>query len=196
MKNEGQVVATLQYAKQKKYESMEDYGDRFFWLCVVIPQQSNDIYLSEVFREVLWTKLKMAIINKPRTLAKVAKSAILVKEKLPMRWKNMARYHPNNSNNDEYKDIDDKNKHYEKKTRNKPKKVNIETIKEGVYFQNCFNEGHFTKECKLLMKLCQIYKANDHNMDQCPSKVVNGSCPSRKIIPVHVVQVEIPIVQE
>jgi len=27
----------------------------------------------------------MAIINKPRTLAKVAKSAILVKEKLPMR---------------------------------------------------------------------------------------------------------------
>jgi hypothetical protein len=30
MKNEGQVVATLQYAKQKKYESMEDYGDRFF----------------------------------------------------------------------------------------------------------------------------------------------------------------------
>jgi ketol-acid reductoisomerase len=139
----------------------------------------------------------MAIINKPRRiLAKVAKFVILVKEKLLMRRKNMARYHPNNSNNDEYKDIDDENEHYEKKTKKKSKKVNIDIIKEGVYCQNCFNESHFTKECKLLMKLCRIYKANDHNMDQCPSKVVNGSCPSREIVLVHVIQVEIPIVQE
>jgi len=41
--------------------------------------------------------------------------------------------------------------------------MNIDTIREGVYCQIFFNEGHFTKECKLLMKFCQICKANDHN---------------------------------
>ncbi len=60
--------------------------------------------------------------------------------------------------------------------------MNIDTIREGVYCQNDFNEGHFTKECKLLMKLYRIYKANDHNTNQCPSKVVSGSCPSRNIV--------------
>jgi hypothetical protein len=46
------------------------------------------------------------------------------------------------------------------------------------------------------MKICQICKANDHNMDKCLSKTVSGSCPSREIIPMHVVQTKIPIVQE
>ncbi len=74
--------------------------------------------------------------------------------------------------------------------------MNIDTIREGVYCQNCFNEGHFTKECKLLMKFCQICKANDHNTNKCLSKAMSGSCPSREIIPMHVVQAKIPIVQE
>jgi hypothetical protein len=52
------------------------------------------------------------------------------------------------------------------------------------------------KECKLLMKLCQICKASDHNMDQCPSKAMSGSCSSKEIVPVHVIQTDIPIVQE
>jgi hypothetical protein len=43
--SEGQVVTTLCYAKQKKYESMEDYYDQFLQPCVIIPQQPNDIYL-------------------------------------------------------------------------------------------------------------------------------------------------------
>jgi hypothetical protein len=46
------------------------------------------------------------------------------------------------------------------------------------------------------MKFCQICKSNDHNTDHCPSKVISGSCPSREIVPVHVVQVEVPVVQE
>jgi hypothetical protein len=59
-----------------------------------------------------------------------------------------------------------------------------------VYCQNYFNEGHFTKECKLLMKFYRICRASDHNTNQCPSKVVSGSCPSRENIPVHVVQIK------
>jgi hypothetical protein len=38
IRSEGQVIVTLQYAKQKKYELMEDYYDQFMWLCVVILQ--------------------------------------------------------------------------------------------------------------------------------------------------------------
>jgi len=65
-----------------------------------------------------------------------------------------------------------------------------------VYCQNCFYEGRFTKECKLLMKFYRICKANNHNIDQCPSKVVNGSCPLKKIIPIHVIQTKMLGAQE
>jgi hypothetical protein len=120
----------------------------------------------------------------------------LGEEKLPMKRKNMARYRLNNSNNDKSGASDDEHEHYEKKTRKKFKKMNIDTIRGGVYCQNCFNENHFTKECKLLMKFCQIFKASDHNTNKRHSKAMSGSCPSREIIPVHVVQAKIPIVQE
>jgi hypothetical protein len=46
------------------------------------------------------------------------------------------------------------------------------------------------------MKFYRICKANDHNIHQCQSKVVNGSCPSREIILVHVVQIEMLRAQE
>ncbi len=39
--------------------------------------------------------------------------------------------------------------HIKKKTKN-----HYETIKIGVYCQNCYNEGHLTKECKVLNKFC------------------------------------------
>ncbi len=78
----------------------------------------NDIYLREAFRKALQTKVKMAIINMlRRTLVEVVKFTILVKEKLLVRQKNMARYRPNNFNNDESKDSDDEHEHYEKKTK-------------------------------------------------------------------------------
>ncbi len=83
-----------------------------------------------------------------------------------------------------------------KRRPKKSKKVNIDAIWEGVCCQNCFNEGHFTKECKLLLKFCQMCKASDHNTNHCPIKIVSGSCPSREIIQVHVIQAKIPIVQE
>jgi len=46
------------------------------------------------------------------------------------------------------------------------------------------------------MKLCRICKANDHNVDQCPSKVVSGNCPLKEIILVHVIQTEVLSAQE
>jgi hypothetical protein len=83
-----------------------------------------------------------------------------------------------------------------KKYFKKSKKIDFDTIRRGVYCQNCFDESRFTKECKLLMKFCRICKASGHNKDQCPSKVVSGSCPSRKIILVHVVQTKMLGAQE
>jgi len=64
--SEEQVAIALHYAKQKNYESMKDYYNQFLRPCVVIPQQPNDIYLCEAFREGLWTKIQMAIINMPQ----------------------------------------------------------------------------------------------------------------------------------
>jgi hypothetical protein len=47
------MVATLRYAKQKKYESIKDYYDRFLLLCARISKHSNDIYFKETFIEGL-----------------------------------------------------------------------------------------------------------------------------------------------
>ncbi len=68
--NEGQATTTLKYAKQKKYEFVEDYYDRFLQLYIVILQWPYDIYVWETFRERLRTKVEMAIRNMPqKTLA-------------------------------------------------------------------------------------------------------------------------------
>jgi hypothetical protein len=66
----------------------------------------------------------------------MVESVILVEEEIPMKQKSMAKYHLNNFDSDEFEDSDDENKHYEKKTIKKSTKVNIDTIKEGVYCQN------------------------------------------------------------
>jgi hypothetical protein len=47
----------------------------------------------------------MVIINMPRKIVvKVVEYAIIVEEELPMRWKNMAKYCQNVSDNDESDD--------------------------------------------------------------------------------------------
>jgi hypothetical protein len=45
VRNERQVIATLPYAKKKKYKSIKDYYDRFLQLCARILKQPDDIYL-------------------------------------------------------------------------------------------------------------------------------------------------------
>jgi hypothetical protein len=53
-------------------------------LCVVIPQQSDDEYLRETFRERLKNKLKLAIIGMPITMiVKVASLAKEIEEEMP-----------------------------------------------------------------------------------------------------------------
>ncbi len=39
------MIATLPYAKKKKYKSIKDYYDRFLQLCARILKQPDDIYL-------------------------------------------------------------------------------------------------------------------------------------------------------
>ncbi len=51
--------------KHWKHETLEDYYNRFLQLCVIIPQQPNDIYLRETFREGLRNKLKLTSIGMP-----------------------------------------------------------------------------------------------------------------------------------
>jgi hypothetical protein len=55
--SEEQAKATLKYTKQKKYESVEYYYDKFLQLCIVIPHQPHDIYLRKAFSEGLKTKV-------------------------------------------------------------------------------------------------------------------------------------------
>jgi hypothetical protein len=110
----------------------------------------------------------------------------------------MAKYHQNNFDSDEFDDFEENEKQYERKIKKKSKKMNFDTYRKGVYCQNCYNESHYTKECKLLMKFCQTCKSNDNKIliKCCSSKAISGSCLSREIVPTHVVQIEVPVIQE
>ncbi len=96
-----------------------------------------------------------------RTLADITKLAIVIEENMLIRKKSTTKYHQD-FDSEELGDFDE-----EKKWRPKKKKTkdHFETIKRGVYCQNCYNEGHLIKKCKLLNKFCQICKQNDHNID-------------------------------
>ncbi len=85
-----------------------------------------------------------------KTLAKVAKSTIMIKKEMPIRKKSIPKYHQN-YDNDESKDSNEKEKRRPKK---KETKYHFETIIRGVYYQNCYNEGHLANECNLLNKFC------------------------------------------
>ncbi len=92
-----------------------------------------------------------------KTLVEVAKSTIMMEEKMTVRKKNIARY---------CQDFAKNQKNLMKK-KNKDQRINkqkiTQTIRRCVYYQNCYNEWHLIKECKLLNKFCQICKHNDHN---------------------------------
>ncbi len=72
--------------------------------------------------------------------------------------------------------------------KKKERKDHSKTIKRSVYYQNCYNEGHLIKECKLLNKFCQIWKQYNHNIDQCLNKAMFRRFPLKEIVPVDVVQ--------
>jgi hypothetical protein len=88
--------------KQKKYEPVEDYYNKFLRLCVTILQQPDDIYLKEAFQEGHRRN------RHRRTLVEVVESTITVEEKLPMIRKNTVKYCQNDFDSDEYDDFDKK----------------------------------------------------------------------------------------
>ncbi len=119
--SEGWVVITLCYVKQKKYESMEDYYNQFLQRCVIIPQQLDDMYLHEAFREGLWTKVQMVIISmSQRKLVDIIEFVITVEGELLGRWKNIAKYHQANLDSERL-DYSDKENHC--KTKKKYTKI-------------------------------------------------------------------------
>jgi hypothetical protein len=62
MYNEKQAIVALKNLKQWKHEIVEDYYDKFLQLCVIIPQQLDDVYMTKMFKEGLRKKLKLSII--------------------------------------------------------------------------------------------------------------------------------------
>jgi hypothetical protein len=101
----------LRDAKQKKYESIENYYDLFSRLYVVISQALlHDIYLKKVFKKGLKTKVKMAIISmSQKTLVEVAKSIIMIEEEMLVRRKNITRYRQE-SYSEELEEFDEEEK--------------------------------------------------------------------------------------
>jgi hypothetical protein len=93
----------------------------------------------------------MAIINMlQRTLVEVVELVIMIEKEMPIRKKSIVKY-CQDSDNEESEDSDEEEK---QKPKKKKTKYYFETIRRGVYCQNYYNEGHFTKECKLLNKFC------------------------------------------
>jgi hypothetical protein len=141
----------LRYAKQKKYEFVEDYYNRFLQLCVIIPQPLRDIYLREAFKEGLKTKVKKAIISMLcKTLAELVELAIMIEEEMLVRRKNIARYRQE-SNNEELKDYNEEEK---QQLKEKETKDHSKTYRKGVHCESYYNKRHSTNECKLLNKFC------------------------------------------
>jgi hypothetical protein len=71
-----------------------------------------------------------------------------------IRKKIMAKY-CQDFDSDEFDELDDEE---QVKPKRKGGNVRFDIYKKCVYCQICYNEGHFTKECKLLIKFCQICK--------------------------------------
>jgi predicted nucleic acid binding AN1-type Zn finger protein len=79
------------------------------------------------------------------------------REDMRVRIKSIPRY-CQDSDNEESKDSGEEEKWRPKK---KETKDHSEIIRRCVYCQNCYNERHLTKECKLLNKICQMVKIGE-----------------------------------
>ncbi len=85
---ERQAIVALRAMKTWKHEIMEDYYNIFLQLCVVIPQQPNNVYIRKTFKEELRKKLKLAVIGMFRTtIVKIANSTREIEEEMPTKCK-------------------------------------------------------------------------------------------------------------
>jgi hypothetical protein len=147
MHNERQAIIALREVKQWKHETVEDYYDKFLKFCVVIPQQLDDVYIKETFREGLRKKLKLAIIGMTiAMIVEVANSTREIEEEMltPHKSRQSQPLLDNEDLNEESANDE------QKKERKKNYKEQDDGYQRGLFYQKCHNEGHLTKECKLL----------------------------------------------
>jgi hypothetical protein len=179
-----QAIVALREVKQWKHETMEDYCNKFLQLCVVIPQQPDDVYLWETFREGLRKKLKLAIIGILRaTIVEVTNSTKEIEEEMPTPHRSR-QSQPLLNSDDSHEELV---KEEQKKEKRKNCKEWDDEYQQGVFYQKCHNEGHLTKECKLLQTICNICQRQVHEANDCPLKEL-GEQYVKKDILVNVVQ--------
>jgi hypothetical protein len=53
---------------------------------------------------------------------------------------------------------------------------------QSVFCQKCHNEGHLTKECKLLQTICNICRRQGHEANDYPLKELEGQYVRKDIL--------------
>jgi hypothetical protein len=61
--------------------------------------------------------------------------------------------------------IKESNDNGHQQSKQEDEKTQLDVFRWGVYCTNCYNEGHYTKKCKSLQKLCQVCKNDDHDIN-------------------------------
>jgi hypothetical protein len=52
------------------------------------------------------------------------------------------------------------------------------------------------KNVNSYISFVKYVKSNEHNTNHCPSKTISGRCLLREIVIIHVLQAEVPVIQE
>ncbi len=66
----------------------------------------------------------------------------MIEEKMPIRKKSITRYYQDFNS----EELENSNEEKKRRPKKKETKDHFETIRGGVYCQNCHNEGHLTKK--------------------------------------------------
>jgi hypothetical protein len=97
--------------KQWKHETLEDNYDKFLQLCAIIPQQLDDVYLRETFKEGLRKKLKLSSIGMPRAMiVEVVNLAREIEKEMPTTRKSRHSQPLSENENSDEKSANDEQK--------------------------------------------------------------------------------------
>jgi hypothetical protein len=95
------------------------------------------------------------IIKMVNSIEMVGHELFATKRKLPKEWD---KFESENS-------VKESNDDGHQWSKQKDEKTQLNVVRWGVYYTNCYNEGHYTKECKSLQKLCWVCKSDDHDIN-------------------------------
>jgi len=128
----------------------------------------------------------MAILGMPRaTIVEVVNLAKTMEEELMPSKKYSNKVQDELKNKESDYDFDEK----PQKMKKYKTKQQIDMYRWGIYYHNCYNDGHYIEECKLLYKFCCICNSDDYNTDQCTKKDIR-ECKSHMNVHVNVMQVQ------